>query len=433
MLRRTAIGLLLFAGVSVAQEPATFTLTGPWDVAVTVPGKPAQTVHINPPVMLSVAAEKHDKIPVFNPKAGGWVRGAQLNGVKAQETTSANLLDPASFALRAGPEPDALLFARGTDYEVDLSWGTFGRVDGSHIGTDQPVYATYRHAQMRLDAVVLSPDGKITVRQGEPRAAAPNAPAISPGERHLGNIYLPVFLTKLAPENLFPVLENAYPEKPVAKTPAIIRITKRLEAGETLRILAWGDSVTDAVYLADRENQRWQQQFVTRLRQRFPKAKIELMTQAWGGRNTGSYLAEPPGSPHNYQETVLALKPDVIISEFVNDASLKPAQVNERYTKLLADFKAIGAEWIILTPHYVRPDWMDLTRERDIDDDPRPYVAGVRQFAATHDVALADASLRYGRLWRQGLPHSALLLNAINHPDARGMRLFADALMALFQ
>jgi hypothetical protein len=36
-------------------------------------------------------------------------------------------------------------------------------------------------------------------------------------------------------------------------------------------------------------------------------------------------------------------------------------------------------------------------------------------------------------LWRQGIPYNALMLNAINHPDARGMRLFADALMALFR
>ena len=157
------------------------------------------------------------------------------------------------------------------------------------------------------------------------------------------------------------------------------------------------------------------------------------MTQAWGGRNTGTYLAEPPGSPHNYRETVLALKPDLIISEFVNDANLTPAQVEDRYAKLLADFQAIGAEWIILTPHYVRPDWMGLTREREIDDDPRPYVAGLRQFAAKHDVALADASLRYGRLWRQGIPYSTLLVNAINHPNALGMQIFADTLMALFQ
>ena len=120
------------------------------------------------------------------------------------------------------------------------------------------------------------------------------------------------------------------------------------------------------------------------------------------------------------------------ISEFVNDASLKSSQVEERYIRLMADFQTIGAEWIISTPHYVRPDWMGLTREREIDEDPRTYVAGLRQFAAQHDVALADASLRYGRLWRQGVPYNALVVNAINHPDARGMRIFAGALMALF-
>ena len=116
----------------------------------------------------------------------------------------------------------------------------------------------------------------------------------------------------------------------------------------------------------------------------------------------------------------------------MNDAGLNPAQVNERYGKLLADFQGIGAEWIILTPHYVRPDWMGLNRERDVDDDPRPYVAGLREFAAQNRIALADASRRYGRLWRQGIPYSTLMLNSINHPDARGMKLFADALMELF-
>ena len=168
------------------------------------------------------------------------------------------------------------------------------------------------------------------------------------------------------------------------------------------------------------------------MRALFPSAKIELVTEAWGGRNTGSYLAEPPGSPHNYREKVLGAKPDLIVSEFVNDAGLSPQQVEERYSALLADFQSIGTEWIILTPHYVRPDWMGLTRERDIDDDPRPYVAGLRQFAAKHNVALADAALRYGRLWRQGIPHTTLLLNSINHPDARGMKLFADSIMQLF-
>jgi len=75
---------------------------------------------------------------------------------------------------------------------------------------------------------------------------------------------------------------------------------------------------------------------------------------------------------------------------------------------------------------------MGLNRERDIDDDPRPYVAGLREFSARHNVALADAAKRYGRLWRQGIPYNSLMMNSINHPDARGMKIFADALMDLF-
>ena len=130
---------------------------------------------------------------------------------------------------------------------------------------------------------------------------------------------------------------------------------------------------------------------------------------------------------------MLATKPDLIVSEFVNDAGLSPAQVNERYGKLRADFQRIGAEWIILTPHYVRPDWMGLNRERDVDDDPRPYVAGLRQFAAGNKVALADASRRYGRLWRQGhsLQHAhAQLHQPSRRPRHEAVRRCADGIVS---
>jgi lysophospholipase L1-like esterase len=437
MLLRSTI-LALFAALSCAaappaQTPASLTITGDWDVFIALPGIAGQTVHAQPPSLVTVATEKYAAVPVFNPKANGWSKGLQLTGVKAQETTSPRLLEPPSFDLRAGPEPDAHAFTEGVDYELDTVWGTFGRLAGGQIKADQPVFASYRYSQMRLDAVVLTTAGRIVLRQGEPRVVAPAAPALNPGERSLGNIYLPGSAIKLAPENLFPILETAYPEERAASAnPTVTDLVRRLEAGQPLRILAWGDSVTDGAYLPDKNGQRWQEQFVARLRVRFPKARIELITQAWGGRNTAAYLAEPPGRSHNYRETVLAMKPDVIISEFVNDANLNPAQVEERYSRLLADFQNIGAHWIILTPHYVRPDWMGLTQERDIDDDPRPYVEGLRQFAAKHNVALADASLRYGRLWRQGIPYSTLLVNAINHPNAQGMRIFADSLMALF-
>ena len=440
MQHRFSLGLFLGLTLNAcdAATSAELKLTGDWDVVVSLKdaGGLTTTVHVAPPEVLTVVAEKYESLPLFNPRAGGWVKGVQLRGVRAQETTTPHLLDPESLVLRAGPEPEATGLSRGRDYEADLAWGTFGRCTNSAIKYGEPVYASYRYAQLRIDAVVLTSAGRIVLRQGEPRSAAPLPPALQPGERRLANIWLPGRLNRLAPEHLFPVLEAAYPEPPKPKPPPaeqlLPKTMKKLQSGEGLRILAWGDSVTVGTYLPDWEHNRWQEQFVARLKSRFPTATIELLTEAWGGRNTASYLGEPPGSEHNYQAKVLAIRPDLVVSEFVNDAGLNPEQVNERYGKLLADFKGIGAEWIILTPHYVRPDWMGLNRERDMDDDPRPYVAGLRQFARTNDVALADASLRYGRLWRQGIPYSTLMLNSINHPDARGMKLFADALMELF-
>ena len=37
-----------------------------------------------------------------------------------------------------------------------------------------------------------------------------------------------------------------------------------------------------------------------------------------------------------------------------------PADVDRQYGRLLDDFRGIGAEWIILTPHYVMPEWLSL-------------------------------------------------------------------------
>jgi lysophospholipase L1-like esterase len=287
---------------------------------------------------------------------------------------------------------------------------------------------------LRLDSIIRRANGRLELRSGDPKAAAPVPPAVRPGETRLANIWLPGMPTNLSAKLLFPILEYSYPE-PSRTVPSVAesllpRTMTKLRSGERLRILAWGDSVTDGGYLPRRD--RWQEQFVSRLQERFPMAQLELVTEAWGGRNTQSYTNEPPGSLHNYREKVLGARPDLVISEFVNDAGLSPRQVQERYGLFLADFKALNAEWILLTPHYVRPDWMGLDRERNVDEDPRPYVAGLRQFASSNRVALADASLRYGRLWRQGLPYTTVMLNSINHPDRRGMKLFADALMELF-
>ena len=414
---------------------------GPWQVGVEVPrkrGAPRRTVlEVAGPARCAVVAERYDSLPQFNPTAAGWLKGVALRAVRAQECTACFALDPASLEVRSGAGPDGTRLEQGKGYEADLRWATVGRLPAGTIRENQPVWISYRYTPQRLDSVVLTAEGGVALRRGAPHIAAPRPPDLAAGETRLANLWLHCRQDQLTEDDLFPILENSFPEEPVQTPSPAERLlpvaSRKLLSGEPLRILAWGDSVTDAGHLAKPEEERWQAQFVRRLKGRFPRAVIELCTESWPGRNTATYLGEPPGAEHNYREKVLDVHPDLIVFEFVNDSGLALDQVEANCRRILADFRTIGAEWIILTPHYVRPDWMGLTHERDIDDDPRPYVAFLRRFAQEQGVALADAARRYGRLWRQGIPYSTLMVNNINHPDVRGMALFADSLMALFR
>ena len=410
---------------------------GDWGVHVECrhAGRTAEgTFVVAPPDGVEVSSEKIATLPLFNPAVPGWVKGVALEEVKAAECTVIRALDPESLVIKTAPGREGILLERGRDWEADSDWGTVGRLPGGGIAKSQPVWASYRAALRRIDSVVRRADGTLELVRGEPQIVLCEPPPIPAGSERLVNVYLPGRIEKLSEANLFPILEARCPPIPADEPPQagsrLPETLRRLESGEPLKILAWGDSVTTYG--------RWQTMFVERLQARYPGASIELVTEAWGGRNTGSYLNEPPGSAHNYREKVLEARPHLIVSEFVNDAGMGPADVDRQYGRLLDDFRGIGAEWIILTPHYVMPEWMGpgfLERgQRDIDDDPRPYVAGLKAFVAAHPehVALADAARRYGRLWRQGIPYLTLMENNINHPNVAGHRIFADALDEVF-
>ena len=176
----------------------------------------------------------------------------------------------------------------------------------------------------------------------------------------------------------------------------------------------------------------WQQQFVEALRARFPSATISLQT-------TG-----PPDPDGTFDSSA---PPDLVVTEFSNDASLDAESVYESYGDLADLFASVGSEWAILTPGYARPGstapcspWMQGMDDENgliMEEDPRPYTQALRSFAADRaggggGVALADAALLWGRLYRQGIPFTTLLTNSINHPNRRGMATFAEALLALF-
>ncbi len=409
-----------------------------WTVAFTFFGKPVKLA-VPPAEILEVKAEKYDRLPLFN-EDHTWNSEMPLLQTRSTERIAATFsLDPASVVVRAGNTPDSEVFELEKDYQINPKWCAIGRTSEGRIGENQPVWIDYRYGKMRLDSIVLTPEGNIELRPGTPEIIMPVPPTLAEGEERLANLWITARLEKLQLQQdlVFPIFVTEYPQPPKIAGETIAekllpKTLSKLESGEKLRIIAWGDSVTVGKYLDDYEKNRWQEQFVQRLRERFPKADIELQTEAWDGRGSIHYLTEPPESEYNFRERIVDPKPDLVVMEFVNDAGLEGEALDQQYGQILEAFQKIGAEWIILTPHFVRPDWMGLQREWGINGDPRGYTHSVRAFAEKNGIAVAEGSRRYEFLWIQGIPYSTLMVNGINHPNAFGMKLFADALMELF-
>lgn len=390
------------------------------------------TLDVSPATLVTMKDEKYDNLPLFNADTAPWAKGAKLQQLATFETTAPDMLVPGSLVLKTGPG-DAAKYVPGKDYALEERWATMGRLPGG-IPEGKPVWADYMCGWGRIDSIVVTPQGKALLRQGISHNATPHPPPLEKGQIRLANLWIPGRLPRLTADNLYPILEPNYPELRHGKTPPAARLLpktwEKLHNGQPLHILAWGDSVTDGGQASD-DAHRYQSRFVALLQKQFPKAALRLTTAAWGGRNSDSFLKEPPGTKYNFDQAVIAPHPHLIVMEFVNDAWMTPEVVEEKYSSLLKRFQEIGAEWIILTPHFVRPDWMAAPSVR-VESDPRPYVAGLRQFASKHSVALADASLRWGHLLKEGIPYITLLSNSINHPDDRGHELFARSLMELF-
>lgn len=403
---------------------ATVEITGQWQL--TVDGR---TVEVMPPEIMTVSDEKYRNIPVAQ-EGFSWNMGIALNGVEACGCSSYNALCPNTVQVRS---LSGKLFAPGIDYKLEPYWGRIGRTENSAIGENTSVRISYKWIPMRIDSVFQDSAGNLRYAMGVSKAWCPPIPEAAPGEIRLVNIYTDCQTDRLRDENIFPVIEAELPTFLDPRMPGrISRTLAKLRNGGKVRILAWGDSVTECVYMPARN--QWQQILVRKLARAFPKAEIELISNGWGGRATSTFFEVPSGDIHNFQETVADVEADLVISEFINDCGLPESVWQETYPKVLKAFREKGSEWIILTPHYSRPDWMGLTcqKGKNLEKDPRGFVKFLRKFADDNNIALADAAKLYGHLQYCGIPYNTLMTNTINHPDRRGMEIFVKALLPCF-
>lgn len=413
-------------------------VVGPWSVAVG-PGLVRfgeRAIQVNtevrldvpPPQVIQVTDEGHLGLPIFNLNTGGWLKGARLRALITQECTAAGNLFPESVVVRS---EDGQRFVLGQDFAMDGFWATLGRLQGGRIEPDQKVLISYRYSPNRLDSIVLKESGRVRLLIGEAGLSSILPPRPEEGDVVVANIWVPGRSDELSEDNLFPI--EGLPDLVVEPTAERLlpETLAKLRAGQEVTIVAWGDSVTAGGGVGPDRSLWYQYRFRDRLAERFPKAQIRMLTAAWGGATSRMYMDASSGGAHDFQRDVLDPRPDLVTIEFVNDAYLDEEQTQTHYTEIMQRLNGIGAEVILITPHLVRPDWMGV-KSLKFDVDPRPYVKGLRRFAAEHNVALADASLRWCRLWRQGIPYVTLEANSINHPDVRGMDIFVEALMSVF-
>src|SRR5690606_14883356 len=113
---------------------------------------------VSPPEPVVVTGEQH-VLPVFNPKAGGWMKGAKLRDLIAQECTATGLLQPQTVVVR--PAAGGTPYVLGTDYDLDDLWATVGRLEGGAIGPEETVHIDYTYGPARLDSIVANNHGQV--------------------------------------------------------------------------------------------------------------------------------------------------------------------------------------------------------------------------------------------------------------------------------
>lgn len=360
-----------------------------------------------------------------------WSRGTVLKALAVNtggRVPAPDAFDAASLVIRLGGE----VLKEGPDYVVDKGWGTIGIAPGSRVKTTETVTIDYCYSTRRLDALVRHPDGQESVIRGQPALTDPLPPEVPAGVEKVAHLWVPYFSDGRNPER-FPVLDTAAEVRTATAAGRLPRALAKLRRGEPLKVVCWGDSVTEGGD-ASTPAHRYPAVFERLLKARYPRAAISVEAVAVGGSNSRQWLYPEryrTNNPRIDWQRVERAKPDVVTVEFVNDAGLTPDEVKTVYAEIAGRVQALGAELVLITPHFTMPVWMKFTSLRETVDQ-RPYVLALRQFAHGNNVALADAAARWEHLWKEGVPYVTLLKNGINHPEDRGHRLFAEELILCF-
>jgi len=194
-----------------------------------------------------------------------------------------------------------------------------------------------------------------------------------------------------------------------------LKTAQLLEAGQPVKIVCFGDSIT-GVYYHTGGRRAWCELLGVALNRIYPKARIEMINAGISGNNTAAALKR-------MEADVLSRNPQLVVMMFgMNDvAGLTPEAFQANLAEIVRHSRDRGAEVALMTPNSIYPD-----------DPRRPpsrvaqYVEIVRQAGRELSVPVADCFRAYEeirdidrRAWMQ-------LMSDTLHPNMRGHKLFAE-------
>jgi len=400
-------------GMGIRVEAGKYVVCGK---TVEVP----QTVElaILPPDKVRVTGEAH---VLTNEKPVAWHSGTALSKTLGPVDTGTRLpyaIVPESVRIHALPT-GGVVYKEGVDYFLDHDWGGICRLEGGAIPSDKPVYVDYEVYLQRVDVVEVSPLGTVTVRKGKPSPVNVEIPDAHPGTTAIARIYVPYRTNVISEENIYPLPSRNITWRDFIKVSGreyLSHTLGRLKDGKPVTIVCWGDSVT-AGGSPSSHDRCYVEVFRNRLKSAYPQSDITVVNAGIGGSNTDSRRS-------GFEQEVLAHSPDLITVEYVNDANMTPEHIASNYAEFMSRARTMNpnVEFVILTPHFVMPQWMG-----NFDKS----VSAMRKAAADNKAALGDVANIWEHLRELGIPYMILEANGINHPNDLGHEFYAETLMTL--
>jgi len=202
---------------------------------------------------------------------------------------------------------------------------------------------------------------------------------------------------------------------PLVAADTKLKVVQRLEAGQPVRIVCFGDSIT-GIYYHTGGRRAWCELLEVALNRVYPRAKIEMINAGISGNNTAAAL-------QRMEADVLSHNPELLVVMFcMNDvAGLTREAFRANLAEIVRRSRDRGAEAVLMTPNSIYPD-----------DPRRPpskvvqYVEIIRQVGRELDVPVADCFRTYEDIRNIDRRAWVQLMSDTLHPNIRGHKLFAE-------